>query len=365
LLDEQICKPYLSAPRKCSAPTQSFFDLFTYGGGMSYHNVRTAGDTGALGTTVWAYTAQFGNGFSGTLSLESSLGHNRMQVVDLTQAGFWGYGTVLGDTAFGPSGVAGNGFRSPDIVANLRVDQAWGFFGVSGVLHEATGAYFLTPDVVDNGHPNDRWGWAAAVGGQWNLQGGDQVGFNFCASEGAGGYCTNTNVFGAYNGSTNVGVGWVTDGVFDTGTAVAYTKVWSVNAGYQHIWNPHWRTSIYGGYVNIEHGDAFDINRHFANAGSLVCTGLPTRGATFTYITPLTGNDCNPDWSFYSIGTRTQWNPVAQLDIGLDLLYTHQNTAYKGPALLAATGARPATLAVIDDQDVWSAFFRWQRNFYP
>ena len=61
--------------------TQSFFDLFTYGGAYSYHNVRTSGDTGAAGVTVWAYTAQFGNGFSGTLSLESLTGHNRAQAV--------------------------------------------------------------------------------------------------------------------------------------------------------------------------------------------------------------------------------------------------------------------------------------------
>jgi hypothetical protein len=55
---------------------------------------------------------------------------------------------------------------------------------------------------------------------------------------------------------------------------------------------------------------------------------------------------------------------VAQLDIGLDLLYTHNNSAYKGVALVAPSGARPA-IALIDDTDVWSAFFRWQRNFYP
>ena len=50
--------------------SQSFFDLFTYGGAYSYHNVRVSGDTGASGQNLWAYTAQFGNGFSGTLSLE-------------------------------------------------------------------------------------------------------------------------------------------------------------------------------------------------------------------------------------------------------------------------------------------------------
>jgi hypothetical protein len=46
--------------------SQSFFDLVTYGGAYSYHNVRVSGDTGASGQNLWAYTAQFGNGFSGT-----------------------------------------------------------------------------------------------------------------------------------------------------------------------------------------------------------------------------------------------------------------------------------------------------------
>src|SRR5882724_12743728 len=81
--------------------TQSFFDLFTYGGGMSYHNVRINGDTGAAGLTVWAYTAQFGNGFSGTLSAESPIGHNRAAVLDNTVAAFFGAnGATAGDTAF-------------------------------------------------------------------------------------------------------------------------------------------------------------------------------------------------------------------------------------------------------------------------
>ena len=74
----RVLGPRVHAVRRVhGGKTQSFFDLFTYGGGMSYHNVRTAGDTGAAGLTVWAYTAQFGNGFSGTLSLEAPQGHNR------------------------------------------------------------------------------------------------------------------------------------------------------------------------------------------------------------------------------------------------------------------------------------------------
>jgi hypothetical protein len=46
------------------------------------------------------------------------------------------------------------------------------------------------------------------------------------------------------------------------------------------------------------------------------------------------------------------------------VLYTHVNTAYKGAATYPANGSRPA-VTLIDDQNVWSAMLRWQRNFYP
>jgi Porin subfamily len=336
--------------------TQSFFDLFTYGGGMSYHNVRTAGDTGAAGLTVWGYTAQFGNGFSGTLSAEAPQGHNRASVLDTNVANFFNVnGAVTADNAFSQN-VGGNGFRMPDVIANLRVDQAWGFAGVSAAIHDASGAYYLTPNSVNNGHPADKLGWAVAVGGQLNLPGGDQAGINFAYAEGATGYVTNIgNGMSIYKASTSVGFGWISDGVFASGTEVELTRSWSVNAGYQHIWNPKWRTSLFGGYVNIDYN---------SNATALICANRAANmAATIGGAQPV-GFNCSPDFSFFEVGTRTQWNPVPQLDIGLEILYSKLNTAFKGPATVAANPSRPG-VTLIDDQEVWSAMFRWQRNFYP
>ena len=170
--------------------SQSFFDLFTYGGAYSYHNVRVSGDTGASGQNLWAYTAQFGNGFSGTLSLEDPVNHrSNSGVIDVTSPGFFGFnGVVVADNAFhnyNKRRADTFGFRVPDIVANLRVDQAWGFAGISAALHNSSGAYYNTPNNVNNGHPEDKYGWALAGGAKFNLQGGDMIGFNVCYSEGA------------------------------------------------------------------------------------------------------------------------------------------------------------------------------------
>src|SRR5215468_409105 len=97
--------------------SQSFFDLFTYGGGMSYHNVRTAGDTGASGQNLWAYTAQFGNGFSASLSLEDPA-TRKGSTFDANQVGFWGAnGGLAPDNAFALNGngatLAGSGAITP------------------------------------------------------------------------------------------------------------------------------------------------------------------------------------------------------------------------------------------------------------
>ncbi len=88
---------------------------------------------------------------------------------------------------------------------------------------------------MGNGHPADKYGWALAGGAKFNLTGGDMIGFNVCYSEGAPGFCTNNSVLTLYNSNSSVGVGWIADGVFDTGSDIELTKVWSALAGYEHI----------------------------------------------------------------------------------------------------------------------------------
>jgi hypothetical protein len=364
--------------------SQSFFDLFTYGGAYSYHNVRVSGDTGASGQNLWAYTAQFGNGFSGSLSLEDPINHrSNAGVIDVTQSQFFGQlAASTPDNGF-QNNIGGFGFRVPDVVANLRVDQAWGFAGISAVLHDASGGYYnsfganacgaavggIGPNCVDNGHPEDKYGWALAGGAKFNLAGGDMVGFNVCYSEGAAGRCTNENGWLLYNNSNSVGVGWLSDGVFSTGTQIELTRVWSALAAYEHIWNPKWRTAVGGGYVDVSYNDAARNLILSRTAGAAAACGVPLGvggTANLTAVTLNPGSSCSPDYSFWEAYTRTQWNPVPQLDIGLQVMYTHHNTAFKGPATIAANGSRPAVVnGIIDDQNVWSAMFRWQRNFYP
>jgi len=254
----------------------------------------------------------------------------------------------------------------PDIIANLRVDQQWGFAGVSAALHDASGAYYGSPNTVGSGHPADKFGWAVAAGGKINVTAGDSIGFMFSHGEGATGFVVSSTASSQmYNSSTSVGVGWLSDGVFTTGTAVELTRAWSATLAYEHSWNARWRTSWYGGYANIEYNSTATGMINSALAAGSVCA-RPFAGlvGNLSAVTALAGNSCSPDFSFYQIGSRTQWSPIAQFDIGLDVVYTGLNTAYKGAGVYAANGSRPA-VTLLDDQGVLSAMFRWQRNFYP
>src|SRR5262249_38294251 len=203
--------------------SQSFFDLVTYGGAYSYHNVRVSGDTGASGENLWAYTAQFGNGFSATLSLEDPA-TRKATTLDVATPAFFGLGAIVNDNAFNnnPPLGGGFGFRVPDITANLRVDQQWGFAGISVAMHDVSGAYYGSPNLVTNGHPADKYGWAVAGGAKFNVgqNNVDAVGFNVCYASGAPGFCTNNNFYQLYNSNTSATFGWTADGIFCTGANV-------------------------------------------------------------------------------------------------------------------------------------------------
>jgi hypothetical protein len=269
----------------------------------------------------------------------------------------------------------------PDIVGNLRWDQNWGYVGVSGAVHQVAATYYGGAAAEINGHPSDRYGWAASVGGQvylpW-LGAGDSIGANFVYSKGALGYATKAGGAWAIAHGDSLGVGWAQDGVYDNNIPnvgagqlpIELTGAWSVNAGYEHFWNPRWRTSLYGGYTRVwyDQNAVNMINQHLPTPAAPpgVACGVAVEGAVFP---PLAinhgeGNSCSPNFSFWQIGSRTQWNVTKDFFMGVDVLYTHLNTAYQGqPVITGTIGVIPGGPKIVDDQSVVSGIFRAQMNF--
>jgi hypothetical protein len=344
--------------------TLSFYDAVTFSD-FIYSSARTYGDTGSKGLTAWAYTAQFGNGLSASVSAEDASARGKLVV----NSGAAALGLATGVlTSNGLSANAGgNGFEFPDVVGNLRVDQAWGWAQVMAAMHDASGAYYGS--TVATGHPDNAYGWAVGTGFAINLptlgatanvqseSNVDQIKAEISYTRGASGYASNSNdTDTVFNGNSHVGAGWLVDGVYGKTAAgpqqVELTTAWGSFGGYQHIWTPQWRTSLYGGYLKVSYDQ---------NATTMLCG---SGGTTFHFNNPcLTGMF---NYSVWQAGTRTQWNPVSQLDVGVDVLYSKLNTADAGNTLttIAPIGGHPIGTYTLSDENVWTVMFRVQRNFW-
>ena len=371
----------------------SFYDFLSLAAYSNTNNVVSP-DMGATGQQVFAYTQQFGNGWSASLSLEDggaaaagNAGTNSRSRSKLT-ADLGGPGSINAVFAVpAATAVYDNGaYTVPDIVANVRVDQAWGSAQVSGALHLNKGGYYTgsagagAPCSVANsntnlcGHPDDEWGAAIAAGVQLNLPTGqgDLVAAMVTYGKGASGYVTRVGsgfrIWGhgdtnAGNAPGSIGFGLATDSMFAApGTIAGYdgslqlTEQWGVSGVVQHVWSPQWRSMLYAGYSEINHN---------ATETALICSTVTAAGTTprgFTGITLAGGAaQCTPDFSWYQVGVQTQWNPHPSIAIRLDLGLVHLNTAFAGGgATTAASGARPAQAVVIEDQDVFYVQGRWE-----
>ncbi len=336
----------------------SYFD-FISSAAVAYNAGSTSSsDTGDGGHIVAAYTAQLGNGLSATISAEAerSRGTN---VLGAAVAGGGG-GTV------GASNLGGTNLLQ-DIVANLRIDQAWGSAQVAVAAHNISGAYYGagTANTINeqNGHPGDKWGWAVMAGLRLNapmIGPGDYFQGSVTYAEGATRYASNTPAGVLVRNGQTVGFSFHDDAGF-TGTAAApgifdLTTAFSVFASYEHFWTPSLRTSIYGSYLDISRGDA--LNTALCNSGLIGGTAAGGRA-----------NNCDMDSQYWVIGSRSQWNITKDLYVGLDVMYSKLNSASFNPANLvgvAGAGLGPAaTVYNVTDQDAVSATWRIHRDIVP
>lgn len=306
-----------------------------------------------------AYPAQFDRGFSGTISAEVT---RRTSVFNAGASA----GALVG--TFSPAGLPSTtvansygGFDVPDFVTKLRVDQAWGSAQIMGALHDVNANYYGAGE--STGHPANALGYAFGMGVKLNsplIGKGDYLQTQLTYTHGASRYAyahsalryanhVVTGSYGIYDGN-NVGFGILTDGVYGgsvTGantSNVELTNSWIVNAGYEHFWNRAWRTSLWGTYQNVNYNNA-------ANAMLCSAIGAGTGAGTAAAATA----SCDMDWSFWALGSRTQWNVTPDFYMGLEVACMNLNSAHMpaGIAVLVANGTKPAGTYKISDESIW------------
>ena len=353
-----------------------------------------------VGDALAAYTTQWGNGISSTISVEGP----RKQAIVNFPGNVW---NVVGGAGTSILSVGANGdndsanVRLPDIVGNIRIDQAWGDWQVMSALHDASAAYYFFPcnatgtTIVQSqqcGYPGDKLGWAVGTGANINLpwiNKGDRFGFQVNWAKGATSYVLNgPGPFSpsAFGGNYTLGYGFLADGVLRDpnvlipGTAIPQagsfelTDAWGFMAVYEHLWTPALKTSFYGGDVQFSYNGA---------ATDYICTTIfnntaaTATGNAIGNLNPF-GRACDPDFGIWFVGSRTQWNIRPDFYMGVDLVYQKLQTSFGGLAALASGGPRPSTVAAlggptagsgpfykIEDQDALSLTLRVHRDILP
>lgn len=334
------------------------------------------GSNDATGIPQLAYTWQFGNGVSGTLSLENADPYRNAGVVNTT-TGF--IGPFVGSTStYGTSGntFLGNaqlGNHVPDIVANLRVDQAWGSLHFAAAAHEVHGTYYTASNSA-LGHPGSEWGYALT--GAFELKNlptgaGDSLKVEATYANGAAKYVfggtVDTAGAGRFAKTSDGGIafGYVLDGVYAgtnsaNGTSISKSTAWDVSAYYEHYWNPAWSTSVFGSYSAISYGSSGDALLNAAAAGGLLLASAGVPAGT------LTGNTGNFGFNIAQVGTRTAWTPVKNLTLSAEFIYSRLHSNLTGTYTVNGSvipGAPSGTTYQIKDQNLYNGGLRIQRSF--
>lgn len=334
----------------------SFYDFYSIG--ANQYGVGTGGsDTGDGGWDVVAYTAQFGNGLSASISAE------QRRAAKITTTGTAAAAFV--PVAWAANGVGYGGSNAPDIVANLRVDQAWGSAQLMGALHQVNAPYYGATE--GTGHPGDAWGFAIGGGIKLNapmIGKGDYFQAEASYTQGAVRYNSHNFLVGDYAkyDGNSIGFGVFSDAVYGgsvaagTGSDLELTSAWSVNAAYTHNWNAAWKTTLWGSYMSVMYGD---------RANAMLCSWVGQGAGSGTAAVAAAG--CDMDWQTWSVGLRTQWNVTSDFYLGLEVLYANLNSISTGSGTIAlgGNGTKPAGTYSLSDQDNWAVRFRAHKDFYP
>lgn len=301
--------------------------LWKFAGAYGMNALHGSGDLVFISQI--AYTAQLGNGVTASIGIEDASQRRGLLItqslISLT-AGFGG-GAVPGASA------SYRGQYYPDLTANVRVDQAWGSAIIAGALREVQSAAGTTTSDGPS-----KWGYAVGGGIEVKLDSiapKDRAQIWASYGKGATGYAgsgpaSNFGNMAITNNTAALGPVALWADAIDlngvTAGGLSLAKHVAVVGQFQHYWTPMLRTNVGVGYMK------YDANN----------TALTQLGAAYAV----------PDARVWNGTLATIWSPVANLDLGVEVMYYDLETKNGTAALNGTTSG-----------DGWAGTIRAQRNF--
>jgi hypothetical protein len=176
---------------------------------------------------------------------------------------------------------------------------------------------------------------------------------------------------GSSFGYESVGFGATTDGVYFPGAGgtggIQLTTAWGVRGAFNHNWDVHWSSSLYGSYSAVRYDGGADDN--LTGAGLTSAKGAYCAAFAASHPGQATvGNNagaysCNPDFNVSQLGIVTRWVPVKNLTFTAEVQWFHLDQKMSGSSVFTATAPKPLALYEFKDQDTVHLELRAQRNF--
>ena len=370
---------------------QSFYDFYCIPCSQIIGNTP-ASDTGDGGWKVWAYSVILGNGITASVSAEEP---RRIGIFNTNAAAnpFSSLGAATASNGISAGAGADTvKIRFPDLVANLRIDQALYSAQLMFAAHDASAAYYYSTlanggvacapgtlgvagSIIGSeicGHPADKLGYAAGAGLRINLPNTSgsyfQIQYNY--TQGAAKYAdqTQTGFWGYIRGGT-AGFGFMSDGIVNNATGtVDVTRVQGVNAAFDYhnmlggkLWG-----SLYGHWLGVSYDGI--ANASICQPMNLFNNVILAAGAG-TLFNPT---NCANSFSVWGIGSRWQYNFTPAFYVGFDVLYQKLVTADSGGTITFLGGgnggtnpANPSTVYQVTNQDQWQFRLRLHRDILP
>ncbi|MBS7540934.1 porin [Ancylobacter lacus] len=185
---------------------------FDFWAGDFWYGIQPGAFYSDTTTNLVSYTADFGNGFSATLSVED--GYAREASYDYV---YW-------------TPTENDNQTVPDIVANVAYEGTWGALKLSGAYHDL--------QQLEGIQSQDSSGWAFLAGVRFDIAETTTLYIEGAYASGAVGY---------------TGLGDYVPEVDSSGNAVS---TWYIGGALQHYWTPTVFTSVVGSYSE---SDTFDV----------------------------------------------------------------------------------------------------------
>ena len=275
---------------------QSFFDF--YADNYNYEGIANSDES----NNVLAYTYTAAGGFSATIAIEDHNGRND------------GIGNITGSSVqsgnFAVANTVGYGGETiPDVVGQLNVTQAWGQAQLSAAYHQVNTVEALSFPSGFNKKDDD--GFAVQGGVQFKLPmlaAGDDLWIQGGYQEGAYLYqdsSSNLNAgfdspaLGGFQHLDHDAIAIGVPGSVNGAYTLEKSRGFSVAAAINHYFTPNFHDVLFGSYEEVSYGRAKNIDWTLGGLG---------------------------DGSEYRVGNQFLWDPVKNLEIGLEVfLRSHRS----------------------------------------